>query len=209
MCAKHCITAHVTQLFQSNDPAQPQIFHGNTCTHEMNIISTTSVLPHTPADVNGSISIVFLGPKCTNTEDLGPICHVRKEKVWAFLLWLVKNNHLYADVNLDKDILALYPEDGPLPGVVESVIHDHTSNISHVFHKETAGFDLHPASLLLESTPSSDSNSKSDIIMIEKMGVSNPECDKFSGQSFTASVLKNINTYKTPGLQKNPDLIIY
>ena len=160
-----------------------------------------------PADVNGSIGVVFLGPKHMNAEDLGPIFHVRKEKVWAFLLWLVKNNRLYADINLDKDILALYPKDGPLPGVVESVIHDHTSNVSHVFHKETAGFDLHPASLLLESDPTSDSNSKSDVIMIEKMGVSNPECDKFSGRSFTASALKNI--YKTPGSQKNADLIIY
>ena len=141
VCAKHCITAHVTRLFQSNDPAQPRVFHGNTCTHEMNIISTASVLPHTPADVNGSISVVFLGPKHMNAEDLGTIFRVRKEKVWAFLLWLVKNNHLYADINLDKDILALYPEDGPLPGVVESVIHDHASNVSDVFHEETAGFD--------------------------------------------------------------------
>ena len=145
-----------------------------------------------------------------NADDLGPIFHVWKEKAWAFLLWLVKNNHLYADINLDKDTLALYPKDGPLPGVVESVIHDHASNVSDIFHEETAGFDLHPASLLLESTASSDSNGTSDVIMIEKMGVSDPECDKFSGQSFTASALKNI--YKTPGSHpiteyNNPDLI--
>ena len=181
VCAKHCITAHVTRLFQSNDPAQPRVFHGNTCTHDMNITSTVSVLPRTPTDVNGLIGVVFLGPKPVNAEDLGPVFRVRKEKIWAFLLWLVDNNHLYANITLDKDILALYPENGPLPGVVESVIHDHVSNVPEVFHEETAGFDLHPASLLLESAASPDSNSRSDVIMIEKMGVSDPECVKLSG----------------------------
>ena len=207
VCARHCITAHVTQLFQSNDPTQPRVFHGNTCTHDMNIISTASVLPCTPMDVNSLIGIVFLGPKPLNAKDLGPIFRVWKEKIWSFLLWLTDNNHLYAGINLDRDIVALYPDDGPLPGVVESVIHDHTSIASDVFHEETAGFDLHPASLLSESAMSSDLNSKSDVIMIEKMGVSDPECDKFSGRSFTASALKNL--YKSPGSQKKPDLIIY
>ena len=207
VCAKHCVTAHVTRLFQSNDPGQPCIFHGNTCTHDMNIISTASVLPRTPTDVNGLIGIVFLGPKPVNADDLGPIFRVRKGKMWAFLLWLVNNNHLYANIILDKDILALYPENGPLPGVVESVIHDHISNVPHIFHEETAGFDLHPASMLLESATSSDSDSRSDVIMIEKMGVSDPECDKFSGRSFTASALKNL--YKSAASQKKPDLIVY
>ena len=207
VCARHCITAHVTQLIQSNDPSQPRVFHGNMCTHDMNIISTASVLPCTPTDVNRLIGIVFLGPKPISAEDLGPIFRVRKEKIWAFLLWLTKNNHLYADISLDRDILALYPDDGPLPGIVESVIHDHVSIVSDVFHEETAGFDLHPASLLPESATSSDLDSKSDVIMIEKMGVSDPECDKFSGRSFTASALKNL--YKSPGSQKKPDLIIY
>lgn len=207
MCAKYCVTAHVTRLFQSNDPGQPRVFHGNTCTHDMNIISTASVLPRTPTDVNGLIGVVFLGPKPMNTDNLGPIFHVRKKKIWEFLLWLVNNNVLYADINLDSDILALYPEDGSLPGVVEGIIHDHASNVSNVFREETAGFDLHPASLLLESTTSSDPNSRSDVIMIEKMGVSDPECDKFSGRSFTASALKNL--HKTPGSQKKPDLIVY
>ena len=45
VCAKYCITAHVTRLFHSNDPSQPRVFHGNTCTHDMNIVSTASVLP--------------------------------------------------------------------------------------------------------------------------------------------------------------------
>jgi hypothetical protein len=37
------------------------VLHGNTCAHDMNIISTASVLSRTPADINGMLSIVFVG----------------------------------------------------------------------------------------------------------------------------------------------------
>ncbi|KAG1851338.1 hypothetical protein DFJ58DRAFT_661660, partial [Suillus subalutaceus] len=38
------------------DPAQPWVAHGNICAHEMNVVSTASVLPRTPADINGLLS---------------------------------------------------------------------------------------------------------------------------------------------------------
>lgn len=116
VCAKYCVTAHVTRLFHSNDPSQPRVFHGNTCTHDMNIISTTSILPRTPTDVNGFIGVVFLGPHLVKSEELGPIFRVRKQKIWDFLVWLVNHNKLYVDIILDMNSLALYPDDGPLPG---------------------------------------------------------------------------------------------
>ena len=40
VCAKYQNTAHVTRLYQSDDPANPRLFHGDTCAHEMNIVST-------------------------------------------------------------------------------------------------------------------------------------------------------------------------
>jgi hypothetical protein len=63
VCTGYCITAHVTHLFQSSDPTQPRVFHGNTCAHEMNTMSTATVLPRTPSDVNGFLSVVFIGPE--------------------------------------------------------------------------------------------------------------------------------------------------
>ncbi|KAI5984361.1 hypothetical protein EDD15DRAFT_2309828 [Pisolithus albus] len=129
VCAKYCITAHVTRLFHSNDPSQPRVFHGNTCTHDMNIISTASVLPRTPTDVNGYIGVVFLGPsKAVKAEEFGAIFRVRKQKIWAFLIWLVNHNKLYSEIVLDRNCLALYPDDGSLPGVGERIIHDSESD---------------------------------------------------------------------------------
>lgn len=53
VCSLYRNMAHVTHLYQSSDPAQPQVFHGNTCAHKMNIMSTATVLPCTPSNVNG------------------------------------------------------------------------------------------------------------------------------------------------------------
>ncbi|KAG2146506.1 uncharacterized protein EDB93DRAFT_462806 [Suillus bovinus] len=63
ICAIYSITAHVTCLFQLSDPSQPKVFYGNTCAHDMNVMSTVSVLPRTPTDINGFLSVVFIGPQ--------------------------------------------------------------------------------------------------------------------------------------------------
>ena len=62
VCARYRYTAHITRLFQSSDPALPNVLHGNTCAHEMNVVSTASVLPRTPSDINETLSVVFVGP---------------------------------------------------------------------------------------------------------------------------------------------------
>jgi hypothetical protein len=62
VCAKYCHMAHITQLFQSSDPCLPNVLHGNTCAHDMNVISTASVLPRTPVDINDALTAVFIGP---------------------------------------------------------------------------------------------------------------------------------------------------
>ena len=51
MCAKYTNTAVVTRFYQSSDPSQPAVFHGN-----MDVDSTANVLPRAPADVNGLLS---------------------------------------------------------------------------------------------------------------------------------------------------------
>ena len=206
VCAKYCVTAHVTRLFHSNDPSQPHVFHGNTCAHDMNIVSTASVLPRTPSDVNGFIGVVFLGPRPVKSNDLGSIFRVRRKKIWAFLVWLVNHNKLYADIVLNKEFLALYPVDGPLPGMLERVVHDDELDVNKVFHEETAGFQSHPATLLHESNAMSSSVDENGVVMIEKMGVSDPECNKFSGRSFIASAIRNLYTSSS---QNKPDLVIH
>jgi hypothetical protein len=61
VCGKYRNMAYITCIYGSSDPSQPKIFHGNTCAHEMNVISTVSVLAQTPADINDLLSVVFIG----------------------------------------------------------------------------------------------------------------------------------------------------
>ncbi|PPQ75766.1 hypothetical protein CVT24_002642 [Panaeolus cyanescens] len=111
----------------------------------MNVVSTVSVLPRTPADVRG-----------------------------------------------------LYPTDGILPDLSNSVIQDHEINADDTFKEETAGFSEHPASAFQssgqEQSPSvtRSDNTKIYAAMLEKMGVSDPESVQSSGRSFTASALRNL-----------------
>ncbi|KAG2337332.1 hypothetical protein BDR05DRAFT_850811, partial [Suillus weaverae] len=122
ICAIYCVTAHVTRLFQSSDPAQSRTFHGNTCTHEMNMVSTATVLPCTPADVNGLLSVVFFRPSKFNPNLLGTVFRVRRQKIWSFFVWLKHHNHLYSAIGLDSTIALMYPDDDVLPSLSDGVI---------------------------------------------------------------------------------------
>ncbi|KAF8577717.1 hypothetical protein K439DRAFT_1649016 [Ramaria rubella] len=116
VCSIYRNTAHVTRLYESIDASQPHVFHGNTCVHKMNVISTADCLPRTPADING--------PCKFDPDKLGNIFHVRKKKIWLFLTWLKRYNILYQDIPLDESVMNQYPDNGILPGLCDSVISD-------------------------------------------------------------------------------------
>ncbi|KAF8228866.1 hypothetical protein L208DRAFT_1072063, partial [Tricholoma matsutake] len=125
-CAVYRYTAHVSCLYQSSDPSQPRVFHGNTCAHDMNVVSTATVLPQTPDHVNKMLSVVFIGPGKYKKECLKNMFHIRKKKVWDFLVWLkdVAKNPLYTSIILDPHNADLYPDDDTLPGLDQLVVHD-------------------------------------------------------------------------------------
>ena len=60
--------------------------------------------------------------------------------------------------------------------IQDRVIHGHGSNAEAVFVEETAGISEHPAELLGSSSDISESEPFS--VMLEKMGVTDPECDR-------------------------------
>ncbi|KDQ05681.1 hypothetical protein BOTBODRAFT_122386, partial [Botryobasidium botryosum FD-172 SS1] len=125
VCALHRTTAHVTRLYHySTSEKDPFLFHGNTCAHDMNVISTASVLPRAPSNLLDQLSVVFVGPGPVKKEHLGVIFRVRKAKVWRFLLWLKENNRLYSTLIISQENLDMYEEDGTIPGLLEAVIHD-------------------------------------------------------------------------------------
>jgi len=203
VCAKYSNTAVVTRIYQSSDPSQPAVFHGNTCAHEMNVSSTAAVLPRAPPDVNGLLSVVFIGPSKFKPKYLGNMYRIRKSKVWGFLQWLKKNNRLYHDISLDKRTMDLYPDDDYLPGIKGTVIHDNQADAKDVFKEETAGLSEHPAELLHPPTGSSDTEPPDT--MIEKTGVTDPECDRMPGRLFTSAALKNLISDGS----ELPDLVLH
>ncbi|KAH9829080.1 uncharacterized protein C8Q71DRAFT_799842 [Rhodofomes roseus] len=120
-CAIYHITAHVTCLYGSSEPGQPKIFHGNTITHDMYVISTTTVLPRTPADITGYLSVVFIGPHQIKASDLGNTFRVQKAKIW----------HYSSLILLDQSNIDQFPDDGVLPGVDAQFIQDiHQKSVS-------------------------------------------------------------------------------
>lgn len=181
VCAIYSNTATITRLYQSSDPSQPKVFHGNTCAHEMNVSSTATVLPRSPSDVNDLLSVVFLGSVKFKPEYLGNMYRIRKSKVWRFLQWLKLHNRLYANISLDETVVNLYPDDGYLPGIEDGVIHDPQCDADNTFKEETAGLSEHPAELLSTASEASQSD-----VMLERMGVTDPECDQVPGRMFTA-----------------------
>ena len=63
VCAIYRTSVHVTQLYELSDSKDPFVYHGNTCAHEMNVVSTASVLPHTIDVINSILTVVFVRHK--------------------------------------------------------------------------------------------------------------------------------------------------
>ncbi|KAK0440472.1 uncharacterized protein EV420DRAFT_1253051, partial [Desarmillaria tabescens] len=115
VCAIYRCTCHVTRLFHMGKNDQPRVFHSNTCAHDLNFVSTATVLPRVPADVKGMLSIIFVGLR-QPLKSLKTLYHIRKDKVWDFLICLVANNPLYLKIELSRAHLLLYEND-EIPGM--------------------------------------------------------------------------------------------
>lgn len=203
VCAKNLTTAIVTRLLLGHGDFKARKLRGNTCAHDMNIVQTARTLPRTPADVNGMISVVFLGSETLDDNRLQEIFYVRREKVFRFVSWLKDNNELYSDIAIDAEVLKLYPESGSLPGLTDRVIYGHLSpeENQRIYEEETAGMSEHASSLMFEDNPMSTKVES----FIEKTGVSDAEVHSLPGRVSIASALRNLVPRKS---MKTPDLTL-
>jgi len=159
-----------------------------------------TVLPHAP-DVNGLLSVVFIGLSKFKPEYLGNMSGlVRKSKARGFLD--TQQACKYQNISLDAQTMDLYPDDGYLP-VIEETVHDDKTDVEETFREETARVSEHPAELL--NAPSQGSNPELLSTVIEKTGVTDPECDRVPGQLFTSSALKNLVSDGS----ELPDLVLH
>ncbi|KAG1863207.1 hypothetical protein DFJ58DRAFT_725102 [Suillus subalutaceus] len=109
-------------------------------------------------------------------------------------------------IPLDSDIMSMYPEDDILPGLSDCMIEDQELDAHTIFEEETAGFSAHPAELMHDDPDLGEisGTSSEQFVMLEKMGVLDPESDKINGHTFTAAALRNLYS----GSSSQPDLVI-
>ena len=189
-CSLYRTTAHIARIFGSSSETDPLQMRGNICAHPMNLFKNATTLPWAPSDLNDLISVVFVGPRKLRPEELCKLTPyvVRKPKIAALLSFLCTHDILYAGLPpVSENVLDLYPDDGILPGLGESIVYDHESNPEFMFEEETFGFDDHPASL----TDDKD-------LFLEKSGLYDTESTTVPGRHMTSSALRNIAIASNP-----------
>lgn len=213
VCALHRVTADVARLHNAEqDEKLPFRLIGNICTHPANVPSTAKVLPRTPADVNGNLTVVFVGSRF-DQKKLPPMFRVRRQVIERFLQFLAISNPLYRDIPISRENLALYPEDGLLPQLAESVIVNHPSPHADVLAQETASFEDHPALVVAHPNPNSNSphwhqttDDNSPAVLLETTGVVDFDGSAISGHLSVADAMYNLLRPRHEG--DPPDLIL-
>ncbi|KAE9398094.1 hypothetical protein BT96DRAFT_777026, partial [Gymnopus androsaceus JB14] len=126
-CSLYRTTAHVARIFgSSSSETDPLQMRGNICAHPMNLFKNATTLPWAPSDLNDLISVVFVGPRKLRPEELRKLTPyvVRKPKIAALLSFLCTHDILYAGLPpVSENVLDLYPDDGILPGLGESIVY--------------------------------------------------------------------------------------
>ena len=72
-----------------------------------------------------------------------------------------------------------YPDDDLLPDIQHHIFEDNNTNATETFAEETSGFEHHLAEIV--SDENSDSHDSTSLLLLEKMGISDPDCSKVSG----------------------------
>jgi len=108
------VQPHLSRLHFLNDPKQPYVLHGDTCAFEQDV-STANILPRAPADMEGYLSVVFIGPKHDIAQAaLKNIFRIRKILVLDFLR---TQNSMYSHITIDPSVSDLYDDNGVIPSL--------------------------------------------------------------------------------------------
>src|SRR5260370_19968067 len=199
--------AYVTRLYFSDDPKNPHVFHGNTCAHEQNVVSTAKALPRTAADISNTISVLFVGPsKDVPKSMLKNVFCIRKAKVCSFLQWLRLNHQMYCEYDIDISALDTFEDDDALPGIENRVIFDIEANTKERLNEDSASIDPPVASQLYADSNYLDSSNNPQVhVMLEHTGIADPDGASIPARSLVASALCNLGS----GIQNNSDADLY
>lgn len=131
--------AHTTKCWfkLSAGPLGQRAAHGNVCIHPHEITQLAKTLPRPMSSLYDEIVVIFVSGNQAATEDRfnkwviyfifsfhaspesrTPII-VRRRRILEALLWLKANNPLYQDIEISRENLDQYPEDGNVPYPVQ------------------------------------------------------------------------------------------
>ena len=89
---------------------------GHIVTYPVDPTTILNELPLSPEQVNGIIKVVFIGRRRPTLQTISNLRFflVRRRKVLAALLWLIRYNPLCGKVQINYEVLARLPEEGVL-----------------------------------------------------------------------------------------------
>lgn len=125
MISKGFPSAYIVKLYPKKKGAaqwgtESQFYsglRGNVTTYKMDPVQMATlicdnILPHRASVLSAIIGVAFVGPKGAPIFGLPKMFTVRRWKVRNALIWLKKNNPLFADITISEERLAELPEDG-------------------------------------------------------------------------------------------------
>lgn len=149
MIAKGFPCAYIVKLYPKQRGAtswEPSRFHnglkGNVSTYKMNPSQLADVvcgkqLPHPAKLLSATIGVTFVGPRGVKEFSMPDTFRVRRWRVREALIWLKRNNPLYADIMISEERLAELPEDGVPDEIV--VTAKHSSDVASL-EREREGY---------------------------------------------------------------------
>ena len=106
-------------------PETQQGVHGHIIIYPQRPSEIAKVLPPSINDLLTPICVLFVGANTPSLEWLRekakPLC-IRREKVRNALKWLKENNHLYADIEINNDVLNSLDDNHILPFHIEHIL---------------------------------------------------------------------------------------
>ncbi|KAE8248570.1 hypothetical protein A4X13_0g5554, partial [Tilletia indica] len=151
LCAKYLASAYIVRLYDLTAPGaeeeRQRVMKGHACSFPLNTVSTATKLPWAVDGNAALLSCIVIGPRKPRTKDLRNVFKVRRDKVRGLLLYLQAHCKGYPQFRIDDKALDSLPEDDVPELIMRHVMHEEHNEVPSLFAKETAGLDVHPATL--------------------------------------------------------------
>lgn len=162
ICVRWRALAHIVWIYDTGKSVWK--LKGTVCAVPQNLSSVAKVLPDAPLSVGAIVLIAFVGTRPPECVPVSKLFRIWRGKVLRFLEWLKENNPLYADIDISKENVELYPEDNMPEDLWQVIIRDIWEDAGELHADETSGLSEHPSELI-------DDDDDTDISFLKKQAL--------------------------------------